>query len=73
MIKDNIWRGVIKAPDIEIMKHRYWAIYDPNFHEFIITGREKNYSEYIDAIQNQKSSEEELILGYRKGWNKALQ
>jgi hypothetical protein len=68
-MKDGLWRGTVKAPEVSIAKQRYWAIYDPNFHEFIITGKEKNSVYDIDALQTPKSPEEELILGYRRGWN----
>lgn len=69
-----VWRATVKIPeDIAIPKSRYWAIYNPHFHEFILTGREKIDLYHIDAVQTAKSAEEELILGYRKGWLKALQ
>jgi hypothetical protein len=42
-INGNIWNVVVKAPEnVTIPKQRYWAVYDPEFHEFIISGVEKN-------------------------------
>jgi hypothetical protein len=70
----RIWRATVRAPDdVVIAKQRYWAIYDPNFHEFVISGVEKIEIKGIDnALPLAKGSEEELVLGYWKGWNKAL-
>lgn len=55
---NSIWRGTIKAPaDVNIPKERYWAIYDPHYHEFIISLKEKNIDLYdIDGLNGRNTS-----------------
>ena len=52
----------MKAPEVTITKGRYWAIYDPHFHEFIITGKEKNGVYDIEWKETQSRNSQRLTL-----------
>lgn len=61
-MKDGIWRGTVKAPEVAITKGRYWAIYDPQFHEFIITGKEKSGVYDIEWRETHSPSSQKQTL-----------
>lgn len=70
-----MWRCMVKAPsDVLITKQRYWAYYDPRFHEFVIAGTENKNVVYDieDALQTKKSTKTDGVLGCGGGRDETL-